>query len=154
MTKNDSLLAIDPSYAGKTGYALFKDGKLAGYGELPSAKVRQWIERKTLLEKASTLAIEDQFLSINPKTYAKLVSAKMMWIVPAKDLYNMDIREVSPQEWQKHLTRGWKFGKGSKKDERALREYVQHRWRLIGWVIPPDALCAICIGTFALDTNI
>jgi len=151
-----NVLAIDPAfglsrYVSKTGFALFLDDKLVEYGGLSAGQAVDFGTRVNLLKQVTHLAIEDQWHGRNIQVMKGLVMAAAWWIVPAHDLFGHTIIRVSPQEWQKAVTRGWKFGRGSRKDNPAIEHYVRHRWGLAENVLlTPDMLSAICIGSVAM----
>lgn len=155
-----ALLCIDPAYSGKTGLAYFVRGNgsftLAAYGYLTPEEVRSsrqwWIAR--LIKEAGYLVIEDAHYQRNVSVTKKIVEAKCYWTVAARDagLDPSRILEVQPQQWMALVQRGWRFGKGSKKEIETIRQYVKHRWGVNEE--NADALSAICLGTWAIDTEV
>ena len=153
-----ALLCIDPAYAGKTGLAYFQRGigdyTLSHYGFLLPHEARSdaryvWLRR--IKKAGGTLVIEDAHFQKNVLTLKRMVEAKCWWTVAAMDagFSPEQIIEVQPQQWQSAVQRGWKFGKKSAKDIGVIQQYVKHRW---GVDEPqPDALSAICLGTWAID---
>src|SRR3990167_3546031 len=116
-----NLLAIDPAfglsrYASKTGFALFLDDKLVEYGGLSAGQAVDFNTRSRLLSRVDYMAIEGNWPRLNTKVFEGLIRASAWWIVPARDLFQVAVITISPQEWQKAVTRGWKFGRGSRKD--------------------------------------
>ena len=155
-----AMLCIDPAYAGKTGLAYFERGigsfTLSQYGFLKPAEALSnsrlwWIAR--LIKAGGVLVIEDAHYQRNALVLKRMVEGKCWWTVAAMDsgVPMSHIIEVQPQQWQSLVQRGWRFGKQSKKDIGVIRQYVTHRW---GVDEPsPDALSAICLGTWAIDTH-
>jgi Holliday junction resolvasome RuvABC endonuclease subunit len=148
------ILSVDPAYgrsksASQTGLAYFVDGALVQYGHLlPDEVVRL---RSRWLKKTDHLVIEEQFFGVNPKTMKGLVEAKCLWTVAALDR-GVPFTELSPQTWQRLVTRTWRFGKGSKKDPTAIESYVRLRWQFKSSTkLSQDELSAIAIGTVFLD---
>lgn len=146
------LLAVDSSWAGKTGWATFLDGKLLDYGILRPKSVMEWHEqapRNLMLAACDVLVIEDTFFGRNVATLKKLEQAKCLWTIPARDLYGIKVVEVKPESWMVAICGKRSFKGGSAKDVNAMRFYVKNRWGVEPESI--DALSAICLGTYYVD---
>lgn len=149
------VLAIDPSFAtgrtgSRTGLAYFVEGQLTKFGHLTAEEVANG-SRHVWLAQTDHLVIESQFHGPNVKVLIGLVEAKCRWTVPARDR-GVGVTELSPQAWQKAVTRNWRFGVGSKKDPAAIEQYVRRRWALKG-PLTLDEQSAICLGTVYLDAT-
>ena len=149
------ILAIDPACnetdRNKTGYALYMDETLTEFGTLTKSQVEDHIQVAYFLQLCDHLVIEDQFFGGNALTLKTLVYARDLWIIPAKWHKNIvKVKLYYPADWQKSVTRKWRFGKGSKKDIAAWRQYVKLRWELKD-DIPIDAVAAICMLSVYLD---
>ena|SRR3990167_7830074 len=147
-------LAIDPAYSGPTGYALFTNDTLIRYGHL-EAEAWEWDVRRKLLGLANRLVIEGQYIHLNGQTgrllngqtALKLVEARCLWTIPARDHFGIEAHEMQPQEWQSKVQRGWR--RGVKKDYALIRQYVEGRFSISG--VTQDEASAICIGAVFLD---
>ena len=159
------VLSVDPASgisrgASKTGYAYFDDGQLVTSAELTFEEVTDFGIRRELLAFADVLVIEGQALWHGPnvKVMRQQGDSKCLWTVLAKDFHliypdqrktPIQVIEMAPQVWMKAVNRGWKFGKGSKRNDDAIRQYVKARWGISD--AGPDELAAICIGGVFLD---
>lgn len=148
------LLAIDPSYAGDTGWALWNQKKLIEYGHLPPASVSDTLTRFSLIKRADVLVIEDQFFSKNADVLKKLVLSRAWWEVPARDVFGLEIDIMAPQTWQKAVNRGWAFGSKSKTNYEVYENYVRARYEINGSTsLVPDTIAALCIGSVWMDLH-
>ncbi len=145
------ILSIDPAFSGDTGWAYFDDGKLTDFGKLNAEEAYDTEVRSSMLERASHLVIEDQFMRNNIKVYGMLVESRMWWQGMAKDKFYIDVTVMKPTEWQSKVDSKWKVG--SKQNYPAYEKYVRRRWKLPSESIEltKDMIAAISMGSVYLD---
>ena len=143
------ILAIDPG--AKTGWAhLDTDGrKLLRYGTASPLLLKNRAFREGHFSSCGLLAIEDQYLGVNPQSMKSVIESKCFWTVTASDL-GVPIKEMQPSEWQRFIVPGWHRGIKRDKIATGVRAYLQSRFQL-GQKVSQDTLCAIGIGSVICD---
>lgn len=144
-----------------TGYAVFSDGDLVGFGKLtadkstnPSDRFEEMCRQIHLLflkSKADIIIFEDVSLRTSIKTLITLSRLQGV-IMDIAYRYNKDFKIYAPTQWRKVLN----FNQGKSVRREALKEQaIDYVSKCYGITASDDVAEAICIGlAFLRDNNI
>ena len=146
------ILACDPSVAKGFSISIFHDNTLLCYktfskdNNVLECATKMSNELKTIFPVINAMFIEDQYISVNAKTFAKLVEARTIAEIIIHKQFGCEIYRVVPTTWQKILS-----DKKIKSAERKKLSIEQAKKFANKDKMSEDEADAINIGRWAVD---
>lgn len=147
------IIACDPSYAKGYSISIFKNREFVEFNTFYKAECKCINNVNAMIDyilnkykKLDALFIEDQYISMNPKTYAKLIEARVILETMLYHKFGCEVYRVTPTTWQKMLS-----SEKIKSAERKRLSKEQAKIFANNDKISEDEADAINIGRWAVD---